>query len=197
MAWLLVIDGLVWQFQKLLIYWYFPAQPSLGFTKRERKYSIQLNSFFSSWHDQSFWPNRKKHWYSSGVLIIKKNVPPRINTSPLYSAHLTVWSCTGAYILVDAQLQAAILNHVNAVISVTGSEESLSLVQLDQHHMTTQLQKQRFLEVPEHPVCARHSSVTASWDNHATYQRMNIPNTDCETTDESLQWPSHSFLVYR
>lgn len=113
------------------------------------------------------------------------------------TAHLTVWSCTGAYTLVDAQLQAAILNHVNAVISVTGSEESLSLVQLDQHHVTTQLQKQRFLKVPEHPVCARHNSVTASWDNHATYQRMNMPNTDCETTDESLQWPSHSFLVYR
>lgn len=127
----------------------------------------------------------------------QKECAPRINTSPLYSAHLTVWSCTGAYILVDAQLQAAILNHVNAVISVTGSEESLSLVQLDQHHVTTQLQKQRFLEVPEHPVCARHSSVTASWNNHATYQRMNMPNTDCETTDESLQWPSHSFLVYR
>ncbi len=31
MEWLLVPDGLVWLFQKLLIYWYFHARPSLGF----------------------------------------------------------------------------------------------------------------------------------------------------------------------
>ncbi len=38
--WLLVPDGLVWVFQKLLIYWDFHAQPSLGFTKNglRRKY---------------------------------------------------------------------------------------------------------------------------------------------------------------
>ncbi len=33
MEWLLVPDGLVWVFQKLLIYWDFHAQPSLGFTE--------------------------------------------------------------------------------------------------------------------------------------------------------------------
>ncbi len=32
--WLLVPDGLVWVFQKLLIYWDFHAQPSLGFTEK-------------------------------------------------------------------------------------------------------------------------------------------------------------------
>ncbi len=31
MEWLLVPDGLVWSFQKLLIYWDFHTQPSLGF----------------------------------------------------------------------------------------------------------------------------------------------------------------------
>ncbi len=41
MEWLLVPDGLVWVFQKLLIYWDFNKQPSLGFTEngpKKRKY---------------------------------------------------------------------------------------------------------------------------------------------------------------
>ncbi len=33
MEWLLVSDGMVWVFQKLLIYWDFHTQPSLGFTE--------------------------------------------------------------------------------------------------------------------------------------------------------------------
>ncbi len=39
--WLLVPDGLLWVFQKLLIYWDFHPQPSLGFTEnglKKRKY---------------------------------------------------------------------------------------------------------------------------------------------------------------
>ncbi len=35
--WLLVSDGLVWVFQKLLIYWDFHTQPSLGFTENDPK----------------------------------------------------------------------------------------------------------------------------------------------------------------
>ncbi len=41
--WLLVSDELVWVFQKLLIYWDFQAQPSLGFTENDpknRKYPV-------------------------------------------------------------------------------------------------------------------------------------------------------------
>ncbi len=43
MEWLLVPDGLVWVFQKLLIYWDFHTQPSLGFTEngpKNRKYPV-------------------------------------------------------------------------------------------------------------------------------------------------------------
>ncbi len=40
MEWLLVPDGLVWVFQKLLIYWDFHAQPSLGFTENGQKQKI-------------------------------------------------------------------------------------------------------------------------------------------------------------
>ncbi len=41
--WLLVPDGLVWVFQKLLIYWDFHTQLSLGFTEnglKKRKYPV-------------------------------------------------------------------------------------------------------------------------------------------------------------
>ncbi len=41
--WLLVSDGLVWVFHKLLIYWDFHTQPSLGFTEngpKKRKYPV-------------------------------------------------------------------------------------------------------------------------------------------------------------
>ncbi len=43
MEWLLVPDGLVWVFQKLLKYLDFHAQPSLGFTEnsqKKRKYPV-------------------------------------------------------------------------------------------------------------------------------------------------------------
>ncbi len=43
MEWLLVPDGLVWVFQKLLIYWDFHAQPSIVFTEnspKKRKYPV-------------------------------------------------------------------------------------------------------------------------------------------------------------
>jgi len=63
---------------------------------------------------------------------------------------------------MDAQLQAAILNHINAVIGVTGSEKSLSLVKMDQHHVTTQLQEERFFEMAENPKCKQHSCITAN-----------------------------------
>ncbi len=41
--WLLVPDGLVWVFQKQLIYWDFHGQPSLRFTEngpKKRKYPV-------------------------------------------------------------------------------------------------------------------------------------------------------------
>lgn len=52
---------------------------------------------------------------------------------------------------MNAKLQAAILNHVNTVISVAGSEEPFALVQRDQQHVTTQLQEKRLLKMAQHP----------------------------------------------
>ncbi len=45
--WLLVPDGLVWVFHKLLIYWDFHTQPSLWFTEngpKKRKYPVSGSS---------------------------------------------------------------------------------------------------------------------------------------------------------
>ena len=51
----------------------------------------------------------------------------------------------------DAELQAAILHHVDAVVGVTGTEQALPLVQLHKHHVSTKLQEQRLLKVSQHP----------------------------------------------
>lgn len=56
-----------------------------------------------------------------------------------------------SYALVDAQLQASILHHVNAVVGVARSEEPLPLVQLDQHHVTAELQEDGLLKVAQYP----------------------------------------------
>lgn len=56
-----------------------------------------------------------------------------------------------SYTFMDAELQAAILNNINAVINVTRSEEPFPLVQLDQHHVAAEFQEERLLKVAEHP----------------------------------------------
>ncbi len=70
MEWLLVSDGLVWIFQKLLICWDFHAQPSLGFTENDpikRKYPVSsscveentllMSEVRGEWAD--WWDDRK------------------------------------------------------------------------------------------------------------------------------------------
>jgi hypothetical protein len=50
-----------------------------------------------------------------------------------------------------AELQTAILHHVDAVVDVPGTEERLHLMELHKHHVTTQLQEQRLLKVAQDP----------------------------------------------
>lgn len=76
---------------------------------------------------------------------------------------------------MDAQLQAAILNHVNAVISVTRSEESLSLVQLNEHHVTTQLQEERLLKMAEHPIHQKHTPLLKCYKMNDTGHASSSP----------------------
>lgn len=54
------------------------------------------------------------------------------------------------YVFMDTQLQSPILDHINAVIIVSWLEQSLPLLQLNKHHVSTQLQEQRFLKVTQH-----------------------------------------------
>ncbi len=59
MEWLLVPDGLVWVFQKLLIYWDFHTQPSLGFTEngpKKRKYPVRGENV---WTKMPCWCQRR------------------------------------------------------------------------------------------------------------------------------------------
>ncbi len=49
MEWLLVPDGPVWVFQKLLIFWDFHAQPSLGFTENGPKKKISSEQQLCGW----------------------------------------------------------------------------------------------------------------------------------------------------
>lgn len=56
-----------------------------------------------------------------------------------------------SHVFMNAQLQSAVLDHVNAVIVVSWLEQSLALLQLDEHHVSTELQKQGFLKVTQHP----------------------------------------------
>ncbi len=57
--WLLVSDGLVWVFHKLLIYWDFHTQPSLGFTENGlKKRNIQRAAVV--WMKMSCWCQRSE-----------------------------------------------------------------------------------------------------------------------------------------
>lgn len=45
----------------------------------------------------------------------------------------------------------SILDHVDAVVIISWSEETFSLLQLDEHHVATQLKEQGFLEMTQDP----------------------------------------------
>ena len=55
------------------------------------------------------------------------------------------------YTLLDAEVQTPVLDHVDAVILVPRPEQAFALLQLDEHHVATQLQEQGLLEVTQDP----------------------------------------------
>ncbi len=58
--WLLVPDGLIWVFLKLLIYWDFHAQPSLGFTDPDyEKFKITRQWAVVVWTKMPCWCQRR------------------------------------------------------------------------------------------------------------------------------------------
>lgn len=77
------------------------------------------------------------------------------------------------YILLDAELQTSILDHVDAVIFIPRPEQAFALLQLDEDHVTTKLQKEGLLKMTQDPA----AEVTASgrlsaWASHRTEQEM-------------------------
>lgn len=62
------------------------------------------------------------------------------------------------YVLLDAELEPSILDHIDAVIIVSWPEQTFTLLQLDAHHVATQLQEQGLLKVTQDPAtrCRRH-----------------------------------------
>lgn len=56
----------------------------------------------------------------------------------------------GPHVFTDTQFQSPVLDNINAVIIVARLEQPLALLQLNKHHVSTQLQEQRFLKVTQH-----------------------------------------------
>lgn len=59
------------------------------------------------------------------------------------------------YVLLDAELEPSILDHIDAVIIISWPEQTFTLLQLDAHHVATQLQEQGLLEVTQDPATRR------------------------------------------
>lgn len=62
-----------------------------------------------------------------------------------------------SYVLLDAELQTPVLDHVDAVVFVPRPEQTFALLQLDEDHVATELQEQRLLKVTQHPAEVRRS----------------------------------------
>lgn len=99
---------------------------------------------------------------------------------------------------MDAKLQAAILHDINAVIGVAGSEESLPLVQLHQHHVATELQEERLLKVAQHPECKHHSlwvNITVSFTISQMFHSELLIKVFMNGSISRLEWgPNHGLL---
>lgn len=71
-----------------------------------------------------------------------------MNPSALLSTH----------VLLDAELEPSILDHVDAVVIVSWPEQTFTLLQLDAHHVATQLKEQGLLKMTQDPTtsCRTH-----------------------------------------
>lgn len=62
------------------------------------------------------------------------------------------------YILLDAELQTPVLDHVDAVIFIPRPEQALALLQLDEDHVAAKLQEEGLLEVAQDPAAKLRAS---------------------------------------
>ncbi len=89
MEWLLVPDGLDWVFQKLLIYWDFHAQPSLGFTENGPKKRNDLVS--SSCEDENalLMSEVRGEWADWSKMIERQQVTQITTRQPRYAEYIS------------------------------------------------------------------------------------------------------------
>lgn len=66
-------------------------------------------------------------------------------------SQLTCSPRTGAYHVLDADLQPPILYHIDACVWLPWLEDVLPLVQLHEDHVFAELQEERLLEVAQDP----------------------------------------------
>lgn len=59
------------------------------------------------------------------------------------------------YVFLDAKLKPSILDHEDAVVIVSWPEQTFTLLELDKHHVSTQLQEQGLLKMTQHPTTTK------------------------------------------
>lgn len=63
------------------------------------------------------------------------------------------------YVLLDAELESSILDHVDAVVIVSWPEQTFTLLQLDKHHVATQLKEQGLLKMTQDPTTGCRTNI--------------------------------------
>ena len=58
------------------------------------------------------------------------------------------------YVLLDTELESSILHHEDAVVIVSRPEQTFAFLQLDKHHVATQLQEQGLLKMSQDPTAS-------------------------------------------
>lgn len=107
-----------------------------------------------------------EYWAGCGRCLLGARPSPRVLCRPENTHSVFTAICGDAggaggeeqlftYTLLDAELQSAVLDHVDAVVIVSWSEETFALLQLNKHHVTTQLQEQGLVKVSQDPTGGR------------------------------------------
>lgn len=66
---------------------------------------------------------------------------------PVEARHLLTHKLTYTHLTSKTELQFAVLHYIDAAVRLCGSEDILALLELQEHHVLTQLQKQWLLKV--------------------------------------------------
>lgn len=93
------------------------------------------------------------------------------------------------YVLLDAELQTSILDHVDAVVFVPRPEQAFALLQLDEDHVTAKLQEEGLLEVAQDPA----AKFTASGRRPPRLREL---QTEASRQQHESSWERRSNLTF-